>query len=172
MKDAAVFSSLYLRHDVLDAFDLFSRGRSEWQLSMVSTTSVWEAGPDAAFIGNLVAVGRWPCGGVGIRGTGTRRSHGASVERLGATEQAAFPSRTGGGCGTSHPRDLRGPGAVGFVHRARHEDVQPRLEPVGYVMTVRIPRDSEVMSSLFSTRRRTSSHTVLSRQHPGRLAFG
>ena len=47
---------LHAGGNMLSALDLFSRGRSEWQLSTVSKPSVWEAGPDAAFIGNLVAL--------------------------------------------------------------------------------------------------------------------
>jgi len=47
---------LHAGGNMLSALDLFSRGRSEWQLSTVSTPSVWEAGPDAALIGNVAAL--------------------------------------------------------------------------------------------------------------------
>jgi len=47
---------LHAGGNMFSAFDLFTRGRSEWQLTTASQPSVWEAGPDAAFIGNLVAL--------------------------------------------------------------------------------------------------------------------
>ena len=42
--------------NALSAFDLFTRGRSEWQLSAAPTLLVWEAGPDAAFFANVAAL--------------------------------------------------------------------------------------------------------------------
>lgn len=42
--------------NVFSAFDLFTRGRSEWQLSAATKPLIWEAGPDAAFLANGVAL--------------------------------------------------------------------------------------------------------------------
>jgi membrane protease YdiL (CAAX protease family) len=42
--------------NVLSAVDLFTRGRSEWQLSATPKPLVWETGPDAAFLANAVAL--------------------------------------------------------------------------------------------------------------------
>jgi hypothetical protein len=36
--------------------DLFTRGRSEWQLSPEAKPLTWETGPDAAFWGNVAAL--------------------------------------------------------------------------------------------------------------------
>jgi membrane protease YdiL (CAAX protease family) len=41
--------------NVFSAFDLFARGRSEWQLSEAKPL-IWETGPDAAFLVNSVAL--------------------------------------------------------------------------------------------------------------------
>jgi membrane protease YdiL (CAAX protease family) len=38
------------------AFDLFTRGRSEWQLSAAPTPLLWETGPDAPFLANAAAL--------------------------------------------------------------------------------------------------------------------
>lgn len=46
--------------NVFSAFDLFTRGRSEWQLQAAPKPLIWEAGPDASFLANaagLVVVG-------------------------------------------------------------------------------------------------------------------
>jgi hypothetical protein len=42
--------------NLLSAVDLFTRGRSEWQLSAAPTPLVWETGPDAAFLANAAAL--------------------------------------------------------------------------------------------------------------------
>lgn len=42
--------------NVFSAFDLFTRGRSEWQLSAAPQPLIWEIGPDAAFLVNAVAL--------------------------------------------------------------------------------------------------------------------
>lgn len=42
--------------NVFSAFDLFTRGRSEWQLSATPTPLIWKAGPDAAFLANAAAL--------------------------------------------------------------------------------------------------------------------
>jgi hypothetical protein len=42
--------------NLLSAVDLFTRGRSEWQLSAAPKPLVWEAGPDAAFLANAAAL--------------------------------------------------------------------------------------------------------------------
>jgi membrane protease YdiL (CAAX protease family) len=47
--------ALHAGGNIFSAFDLFARGRSEWQLSTTQPALIWETGPDAAFIGNVVA---------------------------------------------------------------------------------------------------------------------
>ncbi len=47
--------TLHMGGNIFSAFDLFARGRSEWQLSTAQPKLIWETGPDAAFIGNVVA---------------------------------------------------------------------------------------------------------------------
>ncbi len=47
--------TLHAGGNIFSAFDLFARGRSEWQLSTAQPKLIWETGPDAAFIGNVVA---------------------------------------------------------------------------------------------------------------------
>jgi membrane protease YdiL (CAAX protease family) len=42
--------------DVFSAFDLFARGRSEWQLSAAPQPLVWEGGLDAPFLTNATAL--------------------------------------------------------------------------------------------------------------------
>jgi membrane protease YdiL (CAAX protease family) len=42
--------------NVFSAFDLFTRGRSEWQLSAAPKPLIWEAGPDAPFLANTAAL--------------------------------------------------------------------------------------------------------------------
>jgi len=42
--------------NMLSAFDLFTRGRSEWRLSPEQPKLIWETGPDAAFAGTVVAL--------------------------------------------------------------------------------------------------------------------
>ena len=66
--------------NALSAFDLFARGRSEWQLSAAPTPLVWEAGPDAAFVASavgLVVVGAatvWAYSGLSHAARTARRS--------------------------------------------------------------------------------------------------
>ena len=48
---------LHAGGNMFSAFDLFTRGRSEWQLSAEPQPLIWETGgPDAAFWGNLAAL--------------------------------------------------------------------------------------------------------------------
>jgi len=47
---------LHAGGNMLSAFDLLTRGRSEWQLSVEPHPLIWETGPDAAFWGNLLAL--------------------------------------------------------------------------------------------------------------------
>ena len=47
---------LHAGGNVFSAFDLFTRGRSEWQLSAAPKPLVWEVGVDAAFLANSVAL--------------------------------------------------------------------------------------------------------------------
>ena len=42
--------------NMLSAFNLFTSGRSEWQLSPEAKPLVWETGPDVAFWGNVAAL--------------------------------------------------------------------------------------------------------------------
>jgi hypothetical protein len=41
---------------MFSAFDLFTRGRSEWQLSPEAKPLIWETGPDVAFWGTVAAL--------------------------------------------------------------------------------------------------------------------
>jgi membrane protease YdiL (CAAX protease family) len=54
----SIFPSMVLHAggNMISVFDLFARGRSEWQLSTVPKPLVWQSGPDAAFLGNLAAL--------------------------------------------------------------------------------------------------------------------
>ena len=47
---------LHAGGNMFSAFDLFTRGRSEWQLSAEPQPLIWETGPDAAFWGNVAAL--------------------------------------------------------------------------------------------------------------------
>ena len=47
---------LHAGGNMLSAFDLFTRGRSEWQLSVEPQPLIWETGADAAFWGNVAAL--------------------------------------------------------------------------------------------------------------------
>jgi len=47
---------LHAGGNMFSAFDLFTRGRSEWQLTVAVEPLVWESGPDAAFWGNVAAL--------------------------------------------------------------------------------------------------------------------
>jgi len=47
---------LHAGGNMFSAFDLFTRGRSEWQLSTAPRPLIWETGPDAVFWGNLAAL--------------------------------------------------------------------------------------------------------------------
>ena len=58
----SIFPSMVLHAggNMVSVFDLFARGRSEWQLSTTPRPLVWQSGPDAAFLANvagLVVVG-------------------------------------------------------------------------------------------------------------------
>lgn len=46
---------LHAGGNMFSAFDLFARGRSEWQLAAEPSPLIWETGPDAAFWGNVAA---------------------------------------------------------------------------------------------------------------------
>ena len=54
----SIFPSMVLHAggNMFSAFDLFARGRSEWQLSTAPKPLIWQSGPDAAFVGTLVAL--------------------------------------------------------------------------------------------------------------------
>jgi membrane protease YdiL (CAAX protease family) len=54
----SIFPSMILHAggNMFSAVDLFTRGRSEWQLSEAPRPLIWETGPDAAFLGNLAAL--------------------------------------------------------------------------------------------------------------------
>jgi membrane protease YdiL (CAAX protease family) len=54
----SIFPSMVLHAggNMFSAFDLYTRGRSEWQLSATPKPLVWETGPDAAFWGNVAAL--------------------------------------------------------------------------------------------------------------------
>jgi len=41
---------------MFSAFDLFTRARSEWQLSPEAKPLIWDTRPDAAFWGNVAAL--------------------------------------------------------------------------------------------------------------------
>ena len=47
---------LHAGGNMFSAFDLLTRGRSEWQLTPEPTHLIWETGPDPAFWGNLMAL--------------------------------------------------------------------------------------------------------------------
>ena len=47
---------LHAGGNMFSAFDLFTRGRSEWQLSAEAKPLIWETGPDLALWGNLAAL--------------------------------------------------------------------------------------------------------------------
>ena len=47
---------LHAGGNMFSAFDLFTRGRSEWQLTVDVKPLVWETGPDLAFWGNVAAL--------------------------------------------------------------------------------------------------------------------
>jgi hypothetical protein len=47
---------LHAGGNMFSAFDLFARGRSEWQLSPEAQPLIWETGPDVAFWSNLAAL--------------------------------------------------------------------------------------------------------------------
>lgn len=47
---------LHAGGNMVSAFDLFTRGRSEWQLSPEAPPLIWSTGPDMAFWGNLTAL--------------------------------------------------------------------------------------------------------------------
>jgi membrane protease YdiL (CAAX protease family) len=47
---------LHAGGNMFSAFDLFARGRTEWQLSVEAKPLIWETGPDTAFWGNVAAL--------------------------------------------------------------------------------------------------------------------
>jgi hypothetical protein len=47
---------LHAGGNLFSAFDLFTRGRSEWQLSPEVRPLIWETGPDLALWGNVAAL--------------------------------------------------------------------------------------------------------------------
>ena len=47
---------LHAGGNMFSAFDLVTRGRSEWQLSTEAKPLIWETGPDPAFWGNVTAL--------------------------------------------------------------------------------------------------------------------
>ncbi len=54
----SIFPSMLLHSggNMFSAFDLFTRGRSEWQLSPEAQPLIWETGSDTAFWGNVAAL--------------------------------------------------------------------------------------------------------------------
>ncbi|MEO8620533.1 MAG: CPBP family intramembrane glutamic endopeptidase [bacterium] len=54
----SIFPSMVLHAggNMFSAFDLFTRGRSEWQLTLTPPSLVWQTGMDAAFLGNVAAL--------------------------------------------------------------------------------------------------------------------
>jgi membrane protease YdiL (CAAX protease family) len=54
----SILPSMFLHAggDMFSALDLFTRGRSEWQLSTAPRPLIWETGADAAFLGNVTAL--------------------------------------------------------------------------------------------------------------------
>jgi membrane protease YdiL (CAAX protease family) len=54
----SVYPSMVLHAggNMLSAFDLVSRGRSEWQLTAAPPPTIWQAGADASFWANLAAL--------------------------------------------------------------------------------------------------------------------
>lgn len=47
---------LHAGGNMFSAFDLFARGRSEWQLAPEAKPVIWDTGPDVAFWGNVAAL--------------------------------------------------------------------------------------------------------------------
>jgi hypothetical protein len=47
---------LHAGGNMFSAFDLFTRGRSEWQLSPEAKPLIWDTGPDVAFWGTVAAL--------------------------------------------------------------------------------------------------------------------
>jgi membrane protease YdiL (CAAX protease family) len=47
---------LHAGGNMMSALDLFTRGRSEWQLAAAPADLIWQSGVDAAFVGNLAAL--------------------------------------------------------------------------------------------------------------------
>jgi hypothetical protein len=47
---------LHAGGNIFSIFDLFARGRSEWQLSAAPPPLIWETGPDAAFLANVAGL--------------------------------------------------------------------------------------------------------------------
>ena len=54
----SIFPSMLLHAggNMFSVFDLFTRGRSEWQLSTTARPLVWQTGPDAAFVANVAGL--------------------------------------------------------------------------------------------------------------------
>lgn len=54
----SIFPSMVLHAggNMFSAFDLYARGRSEWQLSTTPRPLVWQTGPDSAFWANVAAL--------------------------------------------------------------------------------------------------------------------
>ena len=47
---------LHAGGNMFSLFSLFSSGRSEWQLTAAPAPTVWQAGVDASFVANLIAL--------------------------------------------------------------------------------------------------------------------
>jgi membrane protease YdiL (CAAX protease family) len=54
----SIFPSMVLHAggNMVSAFDLFTRGRSEWSATATPTPLIWQTGVDVAFVGNVVAL--------------------------------------------------------------------------------------------------------------------
>jgi hypothetical protein len=73
---------LHAGGNIFSAFDLFTRGRSEWQLSTEATPLIWETGLDVAFWGSVTAlliVGALTLGAYSTLARATRRARASSV---------------------------------------------------------------------------------------------
>jgi membrane protease YdiL (CAAX protease family) len=73
---------LHAGGNMFSAFDLFTRGRSEWQLTADVKPLIWETGPDAAFWGNLIAliiIGALTVGAYSLLAATTRAARASSA---------------------------------------------------------------------------------------------
>lgn len=76
--------ALHAGGNVLSAFGLFTRGRSEWQLTAAPTPTIWQTGPDASFLANLA--------GFVVVGTAAGLAFGGLFRASGALKRHAHDS--------------------------------------------------------------------------------